>query len=87
MVPTEETSASAPQYTPLATSPLLSKAAKISHSSYATPLLKVYKAPARPKTLITLRVAWWWVQSIAVPTLWQCANRWTQGLAAQPSMS
>ena len=33
VVPTEETSASAPQYTPLATSLLLSKAAKISRSS------------------------------------------------------
>ena len=87
VVPTKETSASAPQYTPLVTSPLLSKAVKISRSSYASPPLKAYKAPARPKTLITLRVAWWWVQSIAVPTLWQCADRWTQGLAAQPSMS
>ena len=87
VVPTEETSASAPQYTPLATSPLLSKAVKISRSSYAIPPLKAYKAPARPKTLITLQVARWWVQSIAVPTLWQCANRWTQGSAAQPSMS
>ena len=87
MVPTEETSASAPQYTLLVISPLLSRAARISRNSYVTPPLKAYKAPARPRTLITLQVAWWWVQSMAVPTLWQCANRWTQGLAAQPAMS
>ena len=42
VVPTEETSASAPQYIPLGTSPLLSKAVKISRSSYATPPLKAY---------------------------------------------